>query len=31
VLVNIARVPLPAADPVYGAEGPLVEHWFRPA
>ena len=26
---NIARVPLPAADPVYGAAGPLVEHWWR--
>jgi uncharacterized protein YjlB len=24
---NIARVPLPKADPVYGAQGPLVEHW----
>jgi uncharacterized protein YjlB len=23
----IARVPLPAADPVYGAGGPLFEHW----
>jgi uncharacterized protein YjlB len=30
-LANIARVPLPTADPVYGAEGPLVEHWLRPA
>jgi uncharacterized protein YjlB len=30
-LANIARVPLPAADPVYGAEGPLVEHWLRRA
>jgi uncharacterized protein YjlB len=29
VLHNIARVPLPAADPVYGAEGPLIEHWLR--
>lgn len=28
-LENIARVPLPAADPVYGADGPLVEHWLR--
>lgn len=27
VLDNIARVPLPAADPVYGADGPLVRHW----
>jgi uncharacterized protein YjlB len=31
VLDNIARVPLPAADPVYGADGPLVEHWLRRA
>jgi uncharacterized protein YjlB len=23
----IARVPLPAADPVFGASGPLFEHW----
>jgi uncharacterized protein YjlB len=28
VLDNIARVPLPAADPVYGADGPLVKHWL---
>ena len=27
VLENIARVPLPAADPVYGQDGPLLEHW----
>ena len=27
VLENIAKVPLPAADPVYGAHGPLLEHW----
>lgn len=27
VLDNIARVPLPQADPVYGARGPLAEHW----
>ncbi len=27
VLENIRRVPLPTADPVYGADGPLVEHW----
>jgi uncharacterized protein YjlB len=26
---NIEHVPLPAADPVYGADGPLVEHWLR--
>jgi uncharacterized protein YjlB len=24
---NIARVPLPALDPIYGAQGPLTEHW----
>jgi uncharacterized protein YjlB len=24
---RIARVPLPGADPVYGAEGPLLERW----
>jgi uncharacterized protein YjlB len=23
----VARVPLPAFDPVYGAQGPLFEHW----
>lgn len=23
----VARVPLPAADPVFGAAGPLFEHW----
>jgi uncharacterized protein YjlB len=28
-LANIARVPLPVADPVYGVDGPLVEHWLR--
>ena len=28
-LANIARVPLPAADPVYGADGPLIEHWVQ--
>jgi uncharacterized protein YjlB len=27
VLENIARVPLPAADPLYGRDGPLLEHW----
>jgi uncharacterized protein YjlB len=27
---NIARVALPKLDPVYGADGPLLEHW-RPA
>lgn len=24
---NIARVPLPPADPIFGASGPLIEHW----
>ncbi len=24
----VARVPLPARDPVYGAAGPLFEHWL---
>jgi uncharacterized protein YjlB len=27
---HIARVPRPEADPVYGAEGPLAEHWPGP-
>jgi uncharacterized protein YjlB len=27
VLRNIARVPLPSSDPVYGPAGPLFEHW----
>ena len=27
VLDNIARVPLPPSDPVYGPEGPLIAHW----
>jgi uncharacterized protein YjlB len=26
---NIARVPLPAMDPVYGANGPLQEQWAK--
>jgi uncharacterized protein YjlB len=30
VLANIAAVPLPDADPVHGADGPLTEIW-RPA
>jgi uncharacterized protein YjlB len=30
VLHNIARVRLPAADPVYGADGPLIRHWRGP-
>jgi uncharacterized protein YjlB len=29
VLRNIERVPLPATDPVYGADGPLAQHWPR--
>jgi uncharacterized protein YjlB len=24
---NIARVPAPIADPVFGGEGPLAAHW----
>ena len=28
-LQNIARVPLPRTDPVYGADGPLIDHWLR--
>ena len=28
VLHNITRVPLPPADPVYGADGPLANHWM---
>jgi uncharacterized protein YjlB len=26
-VATVARVPLPACDPVYGANGPLFEHW----
>jgi uncharacterized protein YjlB len=26
---NIARVAVPALDPVYGSNGPLLEHWTR--
>src|SRR6267378_2638813 len=26
---NIARLPLPEADPIYGEDGPLMEHWRR--
>lgn len=26
---RIAEVPLPQSDPVYGAKGPLLEHWKR--
>ncbi len=29
VLENIRKVPLPDADPVFGKEGPLVEHWLK--
>jgi uncharacterized protein YjlB len=25
---NIAAVPMPVADPLYGPDGPLVEHWL---
>jgi uncharacterized protein YjlB len=28
-LQAIARVPLPACDPVYGAGGPLFSHWLK--
>ena len=31
VLDNIARVPLPDADPVYGEAGPLIGHWRKRA
>jgi uncharacterized protein YjlB len=24
---NVENVPVPDADPVFGAEGPLLEHW----
>jgi uncharacterized protein YjlB len=27
----IARVPLPACDPVYGPGGPLFTYWLRPS
>jgi len=26
---NIARIPLPELDPVYGSNGPLYEHWGK--
>ena len=29
VLENIANVPLPEADPVFGYEGPLLRHWAK--
>jgi uncharacterized protein YjlB len=28
---NIARVSLPATDPVFGKTGPLVDHWRQPS
>ena len=28
-LRNIARVALPASDPIYGTDGPLFDHWIR--
>ena len=28
---NVAQVPLPACDPVYGAGGPLFTYWLRPS
>jgi uncharacterized protein YjlB len=31
VLDNIARVPLPETDPVYGEAGPLIGHWRKRA
>lgn len=30
-LANIARVPMPKADPVFGPEGPLTRHWAATA
>jgi uncharacterized protein YjlB len=27
---NIARVPLPASDPVFGTNGPLLQYWSQP-
>jgi uncharacterized protein YjlB len=30
-LANIAAVPLPAADPVHGRSGPLLERWSAAA
>lgn len=30
-LENIARVPLPMTDPLYGKEGPLLHHWHKSA
>jgi uncharacterized protein YjlB len=29
VALRIAKVPIPAEDPVYGTEGPLLTHWTR--
>lgn len=31
VLFNIRETPLPATDPVYGDQGPVLEHWKPPA
>jgi uncharacterized protein YjlB len=28
---NIADVPMPSSDPVYGPGGPLLQHWTNPA
>jgi uncharacterized protein YjlB len=30
-LRNIARVPVPSTDPLYGAAGPLIEQWLQRA
>ena len=30
VLANIALVPLPTTDPLFGADGPLIEAWSSP-
>lgn len=29
VLENIRKVPLPDADPIHGADGPLLQHWRK--
>lgn len=31
VVANIARVPIPRADPVHGGDGPLTERWGAPS
>lgn len=28
---NVARVPLPKTDPVFGRRGPLIDHWLKQA